>query len=57
MTFSTEKLKLTISLSPETDQKLRLFAAKNRKQLSQVVEYALSRAFSDEEFIEFILTK
>jgi predicted transcriptional regulator len=57
MTFSTEKLKLTISLSPETDQKLRLFAAKNRKHLSQVVEYALSRAFSDEEFIEFILTK
>jgi hypothetical protein len=51
MPLTTNKLKLTISLREPVDEELRMFGARHRKQLSEIVEAALDRCLNDRQFI------
>lgn len=57
MAFTSDKLKLTISIDPNVDEKLRIFCVKHRKQLSEVTEAALLHCLDNRHFIEKLTKK
>ena len=57
MAFTSDKLKLTISIDPTVDEKLRLFGVRHRKNLSEIVEAALLHCLDNRHFIEKLTPK
>lgn len=57
MAYTTDKLKLTISIEANLDEKLRIFGVKHRKQLSEIVEAALLHCLDNRHFIEKLTKK
>lgn len=57
MAFTSDKLKLTISIDPTVDEKLRLFGVRHRKSLSEIVEAALLHCLDNRHFIEKLTPK
>jgi hypothetical protein len=53
MAYTTDKEKLTVSISAEIDTNLRLFAIRHGKmQLSEIVEAALEHCLDNPNFIK-----
>ena len=55
--LATDKAKTMVYLSPNTDSQLRIFAARHRKGLSEVVEAALLHCLDNRHFIEKLTPK
>jgi hypothetical protein len=57
--IATDKVRLTAYISPELDDKVRIFCVKHRKtvNISELVEAALLHCFADKQFINKISPK
>jgi len=55
--FIEAKARLNPVVSSETDEKLRIFCAKHRKNMSEVIEAALLHCLDNRHFIEKLTKK
>ncbi len=55
--LATDKARLTAHISPETDEKVRIFCVKHRRNLSEIVEAALLHCLDNKHFINKISPK
>ena len=55
--FTDSKARLNISVSAETDEKLRIFCVKHRKNMSEVTEAALLHCLDNKHFINKLTKK
>lgn len=55
--FTDNKARLNISVSADTDEKLRIFCVKHRKNMSEIVEMALLHCLDNKAFINKISAK
>jgi hypothetical protein len=54
---TTDKARLTAMIDPKLDEKVRVFGARNRKNLSEIVEAALLHCLDNRHFIEKLTKK
>lgn len=55
--FTESKARLNPTISTDTDEKLRMFCVKHRKNISEVIEAALLHCLDNRHFIEKLTTK
>ena len=55
--FTDSKARLNISISTDSDEKLRIFCVKHRKNMSEVTEAALLHCLDNPHFIKKLTKK
>jgi len=55
--LATDKARLTVHISPDVDEKLRIFCVKHRKKMSEVNEAALLHCLDNKHFINKLTKK
>lgn len=55
--LATDKSRLTVHLDSSVDEKVRIFAVKHRKNISEIVEAMLLHCLDNRHFIEKLTKK